>query len=342
MGTFRVVLALSVMIAHIATMVGPSIINRESLHILIWSGQAVFAFFIISGFYMALIINEKYAKLPNGTSRFYLNRALRLYPIHWVVLSLFAAGALVTSTPYFLIGDQMEPFGRWLFAIASNVFFFGAEVLPFFDADNARFIIGPIWSLSIECYFYALAPFIVGRSLTTLALLGVAAFAFRISLYLAGVPLFPWRYFFFPANLVFFLMGSLSYHAYVWVRDKAYARALGITAALLLAVCTVTPALWTAPDLDMPIAWLFYVCVWVATPFLFNLSKRARLDNFLGQLSYPIYLAHVLVIVGVRRIDTFGIDKGLVAAVATFAFATCLYVFIDRPIEPFRRRIGAA
>src|SRR5262245_57884456 len=137
MGTFRVVLALAVMIAHIATMVGPSIVNRESLHILIWSGQAVFAFFIISGFYMALIINEKYAKLPNGTSRFYLNRALRLYPIHWVVLSLFAAGALVTSTPYFLIGYQMEPLGRWLFAIASNVFFFGAEVLPFFDADNA-------------------------------------------------------------------------------------------------------------------------------------------------------------------------------------------------------------
>jgi peptidoglycan/LPS O-acetylase OafA/YrhL len=141
---------------------------------------------------------------------------------------------------------------------------------------------------------------------------------------------------------VFFLMGSLCYHAYVWVRDKAYARWLGIAAALLLAVCTVTPALWTASDLDQPTAWLFYVCVWVATPLLFNLSKRSRLDNLLGQLSYPIYLAHVLVIVAVKRIDTFGIDKGLVATVGTLALSTCLYVFIDRPIEPFRRRIGAA
>jgi peptidoglycan/LPS O-acetylase OafA/YrhL len=236
----------------------------------------------------------------------------------------------------------MDPLARWLYAIVANVFLVGVEIPVLIDVDNGRFMAGPIWSLSLECYFYLLAPFIVGRSVGTLALLAVVALAFRLSLYFAGVPISPWRYFFFPSVLVFFLMGSLCYHAYVWVRGKAYARWLGIAAALLLAVCTVTPALWTAPDPDQPIAWLFYVCVWIATPLLFNLSKRSRLDNLLGQLSYPIYLAHVLVIVGVRRIDTFGIDKGLVAMLGTLALATCLYVFIDRPIEPFRRRIGAA
>ena len=342
MGTFRLVLAMAVMLAHIRGTIGASIVNRESLHILIWSGQAVFAFFVISGFYMSLIINEKYAKLPNGTRRFYLNRALRLYPIHWVVVALFIAGALVSGTPYFLTGDQMLPLGRWLFAVLSNVFFFGAEILPSMGGDNGRFMVGMIWSLSIECYFYAMAPFIVRRSLTTLALFALAALGFRLSLYFAGLPVFPWRYFFFPANLVFFLMGSISYHAYVWVRGKAYARALGIAAALLLAVCTVTPALWTAADLDMPIAWLFYVCVWIAAPLLFNLSRNSRLDNVLGHLSYPIYLSHPLVIAGVRRIDTLGIDKGLVATVATLALSAALYAFIDRPIEPFRRRIGAS
>ena len=99
--------------------------------------------------------------------------------------------------------------------------------------------------------------------------------------------------------------------------------------------------MWTG-SLDAPVSWLFYVCVWVATPFLFNLARNSRVDNTIGQLSYPIYLSHVLVINGVKRIDTFGIDKGLVATVLTLALSACLYVFIDRPIEPFRRRIGAA
>jgi peptidoglycan/LPS O-acetylase OafA/YrhL len=342
MGTFRVILAIAVMLSHITTTLGASIVNRESLHILIWSGQAVFAFFIISGFYMSLIINEKYAKLPNGTSRYYLNRALRLYPVHWMVLAMYIAGALVTSTPYFLTGGFMDPLGRWLYAVVANVFLVGVEIPVLINVDNGRFMTGPIWSLSLECYFYLMAPFIVGRSIRTLALLAVVALALRLSLYFAGLPVHPWRYFFFPSVLVFFLMGSLCYHAYVWVRDKPYARRLGIAAALLLAVCTVTPALWTASDLDQPVAWLFYALVWIATPLLFNLSKRSRLDNLLGQLSYPIYLSHVLVIVGVKRIDTFGIDKGLVATVGTLALSVCLYVFIDRPIEPFRRRIGAA
>ena len=107
-------------------------------------------------------------------------------------------------------------------------------------------------------------------------------------------------------------------------------------------MCTLTPVRWTASDLDQPVAWLFYVGVWIATPLLFDLSKNSRLDHLLGQLSYPIYLSHVLVIVGVRRIDAFGIDKGLVATAGTLALSTCLYLLIDRPIEPFRRRIGAA
>lgn len=107
-----------------------------------------------------------------------------------------------------------------------------------------------------------------------------------------------------------------------------------------LFACTVTPALWTG-SLDAAVSWLFYVCVWVATPFLFNLSRNSRVDNTLGQLSYPIYLAHFLVIDQVNRINTRGIEKGLVATVLTLCLAACLYALIDRPIEPFRRRIGA-
>lgn len=214
MGTFRFVLALAVLLAHIATALGPSVVNRNSLHILVWSGEAVFAFFVISGFYMSLIVNEKYARLRGGTWRFYLNRALRLYPIHWTLLVLYGIGYAWYGAPWFLLGDFREPFARWVYAVVSNVVFLGVEALPIAHASNWHFVVGPIWSLSIECYFYLLAPFIVGRRLRTLALLFAAALALRLGMYIAGVPLLPWRYFFFPADLVFFLMGSLAWRIY--------------------------------------------------------------------------------------------------------------------------------
>lgn len=44
----------------------------------------VIMFFMISGFYMSMIINERYAKLPVPT--FYLSRTLRLYPVYAAVL----------------------------------------------------------------------------------------------------------------------------------------------------------------------------------------------------------------------------------------------------------------
>ncbi|MGH8802776.1 MAG: acyltransferase family protein [Casimicrobiaceae bacterium] len=261
MGAFRLVLALAVLLAHIATSIGASVVNRQSLHILVWSGEAVFAFFIISGFYMSLIINEKYAALPGGRWRFYANRALRLYPVHWTLLALYALVYALSGTPSFLLGDHRDPFGRWLYACFANLFFFGVEALPIRDAANWKFVVGPIWSLSIEAYFYLLAPFVVGRSLRALASLRAIAFALRLGMYVSGVSLLPWRYFFFPADLVFFLMGSLSYRLYAWVRHRPVATWLGAGAAALPVFCVVWPGLWTAPDLDQPLAWLFYACV---------------------------------------------------------------------------------
>lgn len=101
------------------------------------------------------------------------------------------------------------------------------------------------------------------------------------------------------------------------------------------------PPLWTAPDLDQPLSWVFYVCVWISTPFLFNLTRRSRLDNMLGQLSYPVYLSHILVLEILTRTGVGRLDKGLVAAVLTLALSVALYLFVDRPIERIRTRIAA-
>src|SRR5206468_72079 len=40
----------------------------------------------------------------------------------------------------------------------------------------------------------------------------------------------------------------------------------------------------------------FYILVVAALPALFELSRRFRWDSWLGELSYPIYLAHLSVL----------------------------------------------
>ena len=75
MGTLRFLLALTVAYGHLATPMGfPG------------SDTAVQCFFVISGFYMSLVLNGKYG--PGTYWLFVSNRILRLWPSYLIVLLL--------------------------------------------------------------------------------------------------------------------------------------------------------------------------------------------------------------------------------------------------------------
>src|SRR5262245_33449300 len=78
MGLLRVMLALSVLLAHVGGIGGYAITGGP---------LAVQAFFVISGFYMALVLNERYDR-PELNRTFYVNRALRIYSLYAVFLLL--------------------------------------------------------------------------------------------------------------------------------------------------------------------------------------------------------------------------------------------------------------
>jgi peptidoglycan/LPS O-acetylase OafA/YrhL len=80
MGCFRLFLALSVLASH-----------YWFWRINFWMGAyiAVTAFYVISGFYMSLVLDTKYTG-RRGLLTFYSNRALRLFPVYWIVLLLTA------------------------------------------------------------------------------------------------------------------------------------------------------------------------------------------------------------------------------------------------------------
>ena len=81
MGWLRVLLALSVLLEHSGGIGGYTLIGGP---------LAVQCFFIISGFYMGLVLNERYDR-PSLNRAFYLNRMLRIHGIYLVFLALHLA-----------------------------------------------------------------------------------------------------------------------------------------------------------------------------------------------------------------------------------------------------------
>ena len=80
MGLLRICLALAVVSTHTHQRLFP--------FDMITAYFAVKTFFVISGFYMALILNEKYLTKANSYKLFITNRILRLYPLYLTVFSV--------------------------------------------------------------------------------------------------------------------------------------------------------------------------------------------------------------------------------------------------------------
>jgi peptidoglycan/LPS O-acetylase OafA/YrhL len=132
--------------------------------------NAVEIFFMISGFYVALILDNSYSSIR----LFYTNRILRLYPIYFLVCALilirhaifadssnnlfnYPAVALLIGTlaNTTLIGSDWIMFLQW----NENGLQFG----PYGDSQlqiHQMLFIPQAWSLGAELTFYALAPFI--------------------------------------------------------------------------------------------------------------------------------------------------------------------------------------
>jgi peptidoglycan/LPS O-acetylase OafA/YrhL len=84
MGIIRLLLALAVVIAHAGSISGFRMVE---------GAIAVQAFYIIPGFYMVLMLNEKYVDQAHSYRLFITNRLLRLHPIYWAMLALSVGAA---------------------------------------------------------------------------------------------------------------------------------------------------------------------------------------------------------------------------------------------------------
>lgn len=325
------------MLAHIKATLTDSTLSREAFSIFIWSGHAVFAFFIVSGFYISLVLDSRYFKESNGLIRFYFNRVLRLYPAQIIILFGFFISHALFRTSSFLLFNNGQSFIANLTAILANVTMLGMDIYAM--SDKWMFVLGPVWSLSNEIYFYILAPFIVRLGNRTLLICLGFSLLFRLSMYWAGVPLLPWRYFYFPSVICFFLAGCLSYRIYKFLQLKTkITKNSGAIGLSWLIAMIMLPYLWeNNGEHDSILSWFFYLSLVATIPFAFHFTKNSRLDRIIGQMAYPVYLSHMLVIFIVSACFQKHFDRGITSILITIAASILIYIAVDRNVDKLRK-----
>lgn len=349
MGAIRLYLALCVAYSHVAYRAGspfaPGILGGY---------EAVLIFYIISGFYMAMVYNETYAKLPQGKLKFYLNRALRIYPTYWAVLivaiALHANGYRFPEW-YRLAEPVISDGGRALQLIDNALLIPGTIVFGLFTQpmglDQYELLIGreallfgQCFTLGVELFFYALAPLLVvlrGRRLAVLFLVflvGHVGSGYVISS--ARI----WQYEFFPGVLAFFLAGVVSYRVYLWVQTRNWKPWVPVLLLLTgAAICNH----WNDGFTNTQSSQMLYLSFLILTPFLFLATRSSAVDRALGDLSFPVYVNHVLVIaVLFPRMppEWNGLTKSLCALGASLLAAAVMRIIIELPIEQVRRKLA--
>lgn len=362
MGSIRILLALAVVVGHARGLWG-----YEPLS----SVTAVQAFYVISGFYMSLILAEKYTLERDGSRwlrLFWTNRYLRLAPSYFAILVLSILSSAIFSEAW---RNSFFPSEDWTgnlielaakldlpalaLAGSANLTMFFQDTLDFLSFDPAlghlafQPVLGkttlpsiplwifsfnpPSWSISVELLFYSIAPVLLRCHLRVVIFAALLSYAVRLALFYAGLRFDPWVHRVFPAELMFFLWGNLAYRFYARHRASSWLAARG--PALLAAILAAGLISNYVPAGHRELRYAFLILLTGALPFVFAASRNWRLDNYVGRLSYPVYIAHWVVL---ANLSFLGPWTGAATIAATLVLALLLMVLIEDPVDRWRQR----
>ena len=316
MGVYRLLLAVLVAVSHMGkTFMGlnPGVI-------------AVISFLIISGFVMTSLIERNY-KAPEKVGLFYLDRALRLYPqfLFYFVVSCAVIYFLLPGTPQaaeltlrnIAASLAIVPLGFYMFGAA------GSWILP------------PAWSLGLEMCFYLMIPFlIIYRARGVAFALSVVVFM-AACLGFINTDLYGYRL--LPGVLFMFLCGSYLYKAQP--KDLAIAAGTAVVAALMFAAIM---AGWIE---RRPFNAEVTAGIALGVPAVYLLTKLRfhRIDEFLGNISYGVFLNHYVVMYFLHAVWSVTYDGAVVATVLALSLllSGVSYYCVERPALKLRHALRA-
>ncbi len=238
-------------------------------------------------------------------------------PTYFVVtilgmVTLFAFNASATAAPELFANTWRYP-GRAFVVVFENLGLLGQEMLFWFTftpATELRFdasgalpteqislawqliFIPQAWSLSMELLFYALAPFLVRLGNRALIAIAAASISLRVAGLWLPVDYAIWQGRLFPTALFLFVLGMLAQRSLPLVTRLAPRWGL-LATAVMLAIIITLPKYQLAVESSR---WLMYAVITLGTPLAFNAFRHNAVDRWIGELSYPMYLTHLMII----------------------------------------------
>lgn len=318
MGLYRLVLAILVAVSHAGVVFGdynPGIV-------------AVISFFILSGYVMTMLINKYYAG-KKVILAFYLDRVARLFPqyILYLVITTLVIYYFEISDPFV----ERLTTGKWLLnllIVPMGYYMYWAE---------GAMVIPQAWSLGLELTFYLAFPWII-IYLSARQVYGLAALSFGIfvAAYLGVINTAYFGYRLLPGTLFMFLLG--------WSFNKKD------TASSVFAygVVTAASAMLLFSHYEKNLYELPYnkeVLLGLITGFwLIKALKKYKfswVDEFLGNLSYGVFLNHFIIIWLMQKylkLEAFGVLHVSFLVVSSCLMAFISFLYVERPALKLRRQ----
>ena len=332
---------------------------------------AVQIFYVISGFYMALILNRKYDTAATN-NLFYSNRFFRLWPPMMVVISLVIVQFAVTGKVLLLqIEMGVDQFLAMLseldwttlaYLAFANVFVFGQDWLWFLsigpgstvnwcpafsciDHNGSSFLLDhPTFTVAIEATYYLVSPFVLRRSFSVALALAGLGLAWHVYVFVAGLHPLVWGYHFVGSAAFFYFLGACAYHAYARyseLPESSMARLMLQRYELLVYPVGMLLALAIYVTAGAIRNLMIAVIVALLMPLLFDRTRAYRLDRLVGELSFGIYLIHIPLFH--LLLSLYGSTTGAVLTLGLVVpAAILLHVSVEAPVDRWRQRRAAS
>ena len=292
-----------------------------------YAAYAVWAFFVLSGFLMTMVLSTRYGFEAAGLRAYAFNRFMRIFPLYWIavlagLLTLWYAGHRGIELRQ-LNGEFHWPVGveQWTYVIS---------LFPGFSHDGLPVPVSN--ALAIEVGYYMLLPFMArSKSSAWLALLLAVILNLQLGIRTGS---FAVRYATFLPCMLPFAAGALACHYREALARFSMPKAS--TAAWLL-----HGLLW----LKLPSwPWMhgLYVSVLLSVWMVVSLHKQplGPADKLLGDMSYPVYLIHTTVAAWFLCPCGFSRPLGffLKSFAMTLLVSWLIVVLIDRPLARLKRK----
>lgn len=329
LGGFRFLLALLVLVSHAAELL------TDELAPLGLGNVGVLLFFVVSGFVICEALDLFYRA---SSSKFLLNRGLKIFPAYWATLPL-AYAVIALAAPETL---RTDPFALFINATLLTAYIPGGGTL---------LVLSIAWAVVIEFQFYFLAAAVsfTGRLVGRRALVTGGAVAASLVLYL-----FIWwtgsqsRFYGAFQFAPFFAFGSLAY--FLVIRRDVRALPL-LLLALVLSVHAyyaynargdIASGIWLGTNgarWNVISSTGLYIAL--CGLFLFLSSGRfknsfERIDKRLGDITYALYLAHTPFILLAHDLDLTGGIGFAFVLLASLLVAVLIQRAVERPVWKIR------